>query len=101
MPQTHATYLHDLHFDLVKKGSKEEKLVKWLSEFSLDANFSVAKHGYINSYVAVVSNLISRGLPTYYSKFLKDEFGDVHISPDDFSKALHFVDPRLNSKNSF
>jgi ATP-dependent DNA helicase RecQ len=101
MPQTHAAYLHDLQFDLVKKGSREEKLVKWLSEFSLDANFSIARHGNINPYVAVISNLISRGLPTYYSKFLKEHFGNVHISPDDFSKALHIVDPRLNSKNSF
>ena len=101
MPQTHAAYLHDLHFDLVKKGSKEEKLVKWLSEFSLDANFSIAKHTNNNSYSAVINNLISRGLPTFYSKFLKETFGDVPISPIDFSKALHCVDPRLNPKNSF
>jgi ATP-dependent DNA helicase RecQ len=101
MPQTHAAYLHDHNFDLVKKGSKEEKLVKWLSEFSLDANFSIVEHGNINPYVAIVSNLISRGLPTYYSKYLKEEFGEVPISADDFYKALHFVDPRLNSNNSF
>jgi ATP-dependent DNA helicase RecQ len=97
----HAAYLHDLHFDFVKKKSREEKLVKWLSEFSLDANFSVQRNSTIDSYVAVITNLISRGLPTYYSKFLKDEFGEVHISHEDFYRALHFVDPRLNSKNSF
>lgn len=101
MPQLHAAFLHDLHFDLIRKGSREEKLVKWLSEFSLDTNFSVHRKSTINSYVAVISNLISRGLPTYYSKFLKDEFGEVHVSHEDFYRALHFVDPRLNGKNSF
>lgn len=100
MPQTLAAYLHDLHFELIQKGSREEKLVKWLSEFTLDANFANKDNNNINPYVSVVSNLISRGLPTYYSKFLKEEFGDIPISPADFSKALHFVDPRLNSKNS-
>lgn len=67
----------------------------------MEANFSIAKHGYVNPYVAVINNLISRGLPTYYSKFLKDEFGEIHISQEEFSDALHFVDPRLNSQNSF
>lgn len=100
MSQTHAAYLHDLHFDLIKNDSKEEKLVNWLSEFSLDASFDVGQHSHINSYVAVISNLISRGLPTYYSKFLKEEFGDIQVTQEEFCKALHFVDPRLNSKNT-
>jgi ATP-dependent DNA helicase RecQ len=98
MPHLFAAYLpiHAIDIQLLREDYR--CLLDWISEFSLDSSFE-AGYGLTNPFVAVVSNLISRGLPTRNSPFLA-KYLEHDLQLDDYIKAFHIIDPRLNPQNS-
>ncbi len=114
-------------FDFIKKellknsdNSKVSTLIKSLSCFEIDSNTTNIENS--NPEISVLSNLISKGLPTRPSLFIEqfflnvfksgenktDELGNIESitnnSFDSISKhlfqALHLIDPRIKAEKS-
>lgn len=115
--QFHAAY----QLDAIRKalsGIEKEKLeglYRNLSEFEIQTPFDIGASIYddVHPILAVLSNLVTRGLPTKASPFLEDcftEFGNKQLEnalgainyninglkKEDLFLAMHLVDPRWN-----
>lgn len=114
-------------FDFIKKkltesndNSKVNSLLKSLSYFEIDSDTTTIDNS--KPELAVLSNLISKGLPTRPSLFLEqfflntfkigdiktDELGNMETMPNDsfdsisklLFKSLHTIDPRIKAEKS-
>ena len=96
-------------------AQEAEGLYHALSMFDVKSNIPLDYHKDADSKLAVLANIISRGLPTKAPVFLENKFSDIfHISQkpaedgliefisthkvnvNDIYEALHIIDPRFN-----
>ena len=94
---------------------ENEGLLKSLSSFDVKSNKSLSVEKDYPSRLAVLANIISRGLPTMAPLLIEDKFlqlfhistklestatihyGSTHkVSKNDINEALHIIDPRFN-----
>lgn len=115
--QFHAAYQLDAVRNALSGIEKEklEGLYRNLSEFEIQAPFDIGASIYddVHPVLAVLSNIVTRGLPTKASPFLEDcftEFGNKKLEnglgainynidglkKEDLFLAMHLVDPRWN-----
>lgn len=95
--------------------AENESLLKSLSSFDVKSNKSLSVEKDFPSRLAVLANIVSRGLPTMAPLVIEDTFsnlfhistkpkqtatihyGATHkVSKDDINDALHIIDPRFN-----
>ncbi len=114
--QFHAAY----QLDAVRKAlhskidiDKLHGLYRNLSEFEIQTPFDIGASIYedVHPILAVLNNIVTRGLPTkaspyiedsfanFGNKQIKDELGGINYSidslnPDDLFTAMHLIDPR-------
>ena len=96
-------------------AQEAEGLYHALSMFDVKSNIPLDCHKESDSKLAVLANIISRGLPTKAPVFLENKFSDIfHVSQkpaedgliefisthkvnaNDIYEALHIIDPRFN-----
>ena len=96
-------------------AQEAEGLYHAISMFDVKSNIPLDYHKDADSKLAVLANIISRGLPTKAPVFLENKFSDIfHISQkpaedgliefisthkvnvNDIYEALHIIDPRFN-----
>ncbi len=119
MPQLQAGFFINAIINKFVKENNSDKfkhLLHNLSHFELSSSKDVSVKNR-DSIVAVINNLISRGLPTFPSTFIEDRIANTFIktkktkSKDNFEysfindeleneiyRALHIIDPRFSSK---
>lgn len=97
------------------KAKETEELYHVLSMFDVKSNITLGTHQIIDSKLAVLANIISRGLPTKAPVYVENVFSDIYklskksesdslieyksthrINSKDIFEALHIVDPRFN-----
>lgn len=97
------------------KADNAEELYRSLSAFDVKSNIPLAYNSNTDSKLAVLANIISRGLPTKAPLLLENTFSDLfHISTkpkegaildyksthkvsvQEIYEALHIIDPRFN-----
>ena len=120
--QFHAAYQLDAVRNALKDVDKDkvDGLYRMLSDFEIQTPFDIGASIYedVHPLLAVLSNIIVRGLPTKASPFIekvfasfgnrliKDELGGINfniegLEPSDLFTAMHIIDSRweLNSDN--
>lgn len=102
-------------FDKSDIQDEVEGLLNSLSSFDVKSNKKLDAKLNVNSKVAVLANIVSRGLPTKAPIFVENIFSDIFevsykpeegaiisykskhkLSASEISEALHIVDPRFN-----
>ena len=97
---------------------ENEGLLKSLSAFDVKSNKSLSVEIDYPSRLAVLANIVSRGLPTMAPLVIEDTFSNLfhistkpeptaaihycsthNISKNDINEALHIIDPRFNIEN--
>jgi len=109
--------------DSIKKAlsnfdkNKINGLIRYLCYFDIETNIDFSSQSIENSFVSVINNIISRGIPTKPSVYIEKEFckafnksrrefpvqlGSINFLPEytkdekqDIFKALHIIEPRL------
>ena len=96
-------------------AEENESLYRFLSTFDVKSNIQLGVYDHCDPKLAVLANMISRGLPTKAPIFLEDIFSDAfnistkpeegsilnytsthHISAQQINEALHIIDPRFD-----
>ena len=113
--QFHAAYQLDAIGKTLQKADKDKLrgLYKNLSEFEVQTPFDIGASIYedVHPVLAVLNNIVTRGLPTKASPFIEDSFTDFgnhlqddnlgaisysinHLKSDDLLLAMHLIDSR-------
>ncbi|MBN2663952.1 MAG: hypothetical protein JXR68_09915 [Bacteroidales bacterium] len=117
MPQQQAGFFINAiikEFVKEKNNDRIKNLLHYLSHFDLKINKEIVKKSN-DAVVAVLNNIISRGLPTYPSTFIEDRIANTFIKTkkivnfdsfsykfinneleDEIIRALHIIDPRFS-----
>lgn len=101
-----------------EQREENEGLLRSLSSFDVKSNKSLTSDKDYSSRLAVLANIVSRGLPTKAPISVEDAFSNIfqisskpapnaivhyksthRISKGDINEALHIVDPRFNIEN--
>lgn len=130
MKQYQASYILDSVFKKLhdfgeenKKSSEINGLLKSLSTFSIGTNLNLDLHENVPNIYAVISNLITRGLPTLANIRLEEQiakclnltvkydnvsrgqisfpFADKKIDGELLFKSLHTIDPRAINRRDY
>ena len=118
--QFFAGYVLDAVTEEYKKtplGEETEILYRSLSAFDVKSNIALGNHKEYNSVLAVLANIISRGLPTKAPLLLENYFADFFgiatkpeagaalryaatkkLNAQQIYDALHIIDPRFDMK---
>lgn len=120
--QFYAGYVTDAVSDVLQDSEYAaiaEELMASVSTFDVISNKSLEHEGKVNPILAVLNNIISRGLPTraplliekqfaqyfHYSNQTPNSLGEYHFqktescSAEQVFEALHLIDPRFNLDN--
>lgn len=114
--QFHAAYQLDAVRNVIQKQGDKEKIVglyRYLSDFEIQTPFDIGASIYedVHPILAVLNNIITRGLPTKASPYIEvafqsfgnkqvaDELGSINfdidnLAFDDLFSAMHLIDSR-------
>lgn len=120
MPQLQAGFFINAIINEFVKEKKDEKiknLLHNLSHFDLEVNTELSEKNK-DSVVAVLNNIVSRGLPTFPSTFIEDRIANTFIKTKKIScsekfaykfvnseleeeiiRSLYIIDPRFNTND--
>jgi len=118
MPQLQAGFFINAiinEFVKERKNDKIKSLLQNLSHFDLQIDKQIEEGANNDSVVAVLNNIISRGLPTYPSTFIEDRIANTFIKTkkmmdgnnfaykfinneleEEIIRSLHVIDPRFS-----